>query len=234
METQAKVMELLRRELGAQTSLVKWLEATLNIEYSAAYRKAHCASHLKLDELAAIYRECPAVNAVWPARDREERIIVKQNSFAHREDIQSYLTSVKEQLQKALYYKMTLQYFARDYPLFLFFAEPALFEYKMSMWTHEMAEEGIQKWSHELQQLRQEIFELYRQLPSQEIWFAKAMQNQMDQLQWHLSIGAVNAEECKTIRTAFLKTLHCFKDWALRGSKREDGEPNYHLHSRNT
>jgi len=228
---QAKVMEILQQELGEGTSLVKWLSSTLSLEYSAAYRKAHCSSHLKLNELAIIYRECPKVHRVWPNEDQQGRVLVKQHSFANYQDVETYLQQVKSQLERALQYKMTLQYFARDFPLFLFLAEPVLLEYKMSMWTHQLPENGLTKLSAEAQALAGEVYQLYCLLPSEEIWFARAMQNQMDQLQWHHSIAVIDDGQLQAIKAAFERALSRFHQFALKGSKREDGHANYQLFS---
>lgn len=230
-DIQMEIMSIIQRELGNRASLIKWLEATLNIDYSSAHRKARGNSQLKLEELALLSHQLPAINEVWHQNNHPNQLVGKQSYFNDFESIEEYLDEVQSKMQQAVQNNMTLYYFARDFPIFLFLAHPVLTDYKMSMWAHELEQNGIRKLPERLHQKCRTIFERYLQLPSEEIWFAKALQNQMDQLHWHHSIQAITAEELKSIKQAFAHTLQRFQEFALKGSKTAEKPSNYHLFS---
>jgi len=230
-DIQMEIMSIIQRELGNRASLIKWLQATLNIDYSSAHRKARGNSQLKLEELVLLSQKLPAINKVWHHHNNTSLLVGKQSYFHDFESIEDYLNEVHGKMQQAVQNNMTLYYFARDFPIFLFLAHPVLTDYKMSMWTHELEQSGIRNLPERIHRKCKAIFKRYLELPSEEIWFTKALQNQMDQLHWHHSIEAINSEELKTIKQAFAHTLQRFQEFALEGSKTADKPSNYHLFS---
>lgn len=221
MSLQTRIIEALSRQIPPENSLVKWLSQQLDIDYSAAHRKVNGKSQFKLTELELLCRAQPELATLLPTAEQGQ-MVVQQSSFQSYEGLTRYLTQVERQLEQALAQQMELRYFARDFPFFFFLSEPRLAAYKFAMWTHQLPEEGLKPLDANLEKQCQAIAELYRRLPSFEIWYNQALKNQIDQLSWHCDLGFISREAYYELLDAFRTALQPYQQWAASGQKNSD------------
>lgn len=221
MSLHTRIIETLSRQIPPENSLVKWLSQQLDIDYSAAHRKMTGKSQLKLTELEQLCRVQPELATLLPTADQGQ-MVVEQSSFQSYEGLSRYLSQVEKQLEQALAQGMELRYFARDFPFFFFLSEPRLAAYKFAMWTHQLPEEGLKPLDANLENQCQAIAELYRRLPSFEIWYNQALKNQIDQLSWHFDLGFISREAYYELLEAFRSALQPYEQWAASGQKNSD------------
>ena len=176
---------MLERQLPPGDSLPKWLSTHLKLSDSNVYRRIKGDSALQLDELLTICAKLPEA-ALYVAEliPNHNLSVVQLQSFDNQTSFKNYLRNIIKLFNTAKKANnFRFRYVARDLPLFYFFSNPATLQYKFNQWTGQSNPETL---DDETNTLAQDLWQLYLNVPSEEIWYSYAFQAQSDQLQLDL------------------------------------------------
>ncbi len=191
--------------------LGKTLMGLLDQSKSVVYKKIRCeapfsfseivflARHFELSVDALIGQTLPEVAEQKPTVDYKIEFTPTIDSLAA---LQSFLTHTLGQFSV---YKglpdFNITYVARDIPLFENFRYPELGAFKALAWVHEAEQHNVR-----LKQVPQllldtgkQLFDLYKGIPSVEIWTTSTMDNTLQQITYCRSKGLLNAFEAQML-----------------------------------
>lgn len=124
---QSRVMESLKSNLGAEDSVSRWLQETLEVEYSTARRKYTGDIKLSLEQFGRMVSRAPDLLSL-ALKDYlgANTFITTYNCFRNKQELAQYLKRLIQALEKGLKHRGRLLYVARDLPYFFFFCRSHL------------------------------------------------------------------------------------------------------------
>lgn len=224
---QSRFMKSLSVDLGGDDRAVKWLQSILDCDYSSARRKFICYTKLGLEEMALVLKEAPSVlgptiKHLMPAN----AMLVHYSSFRNIEEVDLYLKSIINRFEQALVQKAELKYVARDLPLFYFLSDRRLAEFKISLWANHLPGSGLMHLSIDTYALCMEVYRLYRELNSVEIWNRHVLLNQFNMIDWYCRYRKIDEGYTTELYQAMEQRIEEYKNWSKLGKKDEKGKLN--------
>lgn len=219
--------KLFKKTLPPDKKLVEVIADVLHLDVSNAYRRLRNTKELTLNEFLSITDRYPEARRIMARVVNEHHIDVSMTRFVNLSEFKDYLRSTIRNLSQAVGHNHTLYYMARDLPIFFFFSNPVLFRFKLSIWFKSGNIELV-KPDDETLALGKELYELYQNLNTEEIWYENGFLNQKEQLQcWH-DMEYLQAAEVKDVYEAMLQSFHNYRDWLEQGKKPWGGSLEIH------
>lgn len=219
---QSRVMESLKSNLGAEDSVSRWLQETLEVEYSTARRKYTGDIKLSLEQFGRMVSRAPDLLSL-ALKDYlgANTFITTYNCFRNKQELAQYLRRLIQALEKGLKHRGRLLYVARDLPYFFFFADRTLAEFKLGIWSQQLKDQAPLKLDIGTYALCREAYRLYQLLPSQEIWHQQIWSNQFGLMDWYCQLKKLNTNYREKLYAALFEQGLRYKQWASAAAKNE-------------
>ncbi len=222
---QAEIMGSLRKELGADEAVSKWLQEILDVDYSTARRKYTGDIKLSLEQFSKIINLAPNVLSVTLKEVLNPNTVVSTYcSFRDKRELSQYLKLIIQRFEEALINKASLKYVARDLPLFFFLADRNLAEFKISMWANQLGDKGLLKLDIDTYSLCREVHRLYRHLGSIEVWSRQVLNNQLDMIDWYCNLKRFGEKYRGGLYESLMTHMVDYKQWSKAGKKDKLGK----------
>lgn len=202
---QISFLRFVEAELPTDYTLHHFLMDFFDISRSAAYARIMGERDLRSEEIAKLSAEFPQALEKFFAQPKNlgDYALSQTSQFSDEEELWVYLDRIRSLFQRAVEAEAVLYYTALDYPLFYFLADPDLLNYKFAFWTNRILESGIQPLRPNTQRLAREIYDLYRQCSSEEIWSARMVERQEEQVQVMADLALITEVQARTLNRAF-------------------------------
>ena len=221
---QVRIMESLSDRIGTSETVSKWLVETLDIEYSTARRKFNGDIKISLGQFEKIVERAPFVlSDTLKVVLGENTFITNYSSFRNKREVDDYLRTIIKRFETALKHKAQLKYVARDLPLFFFLADRRLAEFKISLWSHQLGDNGLMHLDIETYALCKEVHRLYKHLESVEVWNRHMLHNQAKMINWFCGLKRINEDYRQGLFEAMEEQLGVYKQWTELGRKDNQG-----------
>lgn len=190
--------------IPVSSSLVNELSDILEISIDSAYRRMRGETSLTIDEIIKL---CNHFRISFDSfTNADSGVVTFHYKVIHKEESHfiEYLQSLKSDLIKINSAKnKQIIYACKDVPVFHNYNYPELSAFKMFYWMKSiinvpsLEEEkfDISKISDELKTLGIEIFDLYKQIPSIEIWSDNTVHSIIKQIEFYWESGMFNSKE---------------------------------------
>ncbi|QNR24297.1 hypothetical protein [Croceimicrobium hydrocarbonivorans] len=217
-------------ELPEKTSLIQWTADHLDLSYASAQRRVSGEKELSAGELVQLTMLMPvAAQRVLEAYPLRDSSLITDNTFNSKEDFVQYLRNIRSLFQNALKSgDALLQYVAYDIPIFLFLANSRMLEYKFAFWSNRLRD-GLEELPPEAYVLSRDIYSIYQQMDSEELWNPKARHIQLRQLELNLESGLLNEGQYAELKGFINRIQEQQYQWAK--AEQKEGGGAYRLYS---
>lgn len=222
LKIQPQLLSHLQEELGEHVDLIQWLMDELGFSQSSAYRTIQGKKKLSLEECFQILLLEPKVFArISDSFEFRDRVMVRLNIFYCEDSFQKYLLAIIKIFENALSSDgaCKLIYTARDLPIFYFLAQPRLLEYKYAYWNCQLRDEGPISLTAETHRLAQQVYQLYMDMPSLELWHPLAYQQQLYLLSDAYRDGSISDQQHDHIKADLEKLMQNLQEQVLVAKK---------------
>ena len=221
---QSRVMESLKSNLGEDNSVSRWLQETLEVEYSTARRKYNGDIKLSLEQFGRMITRAPdLLNLALKDHLGANTFITSYHSFRNKQELITHLRWVIHGLEKGLKHQGELLYIARDLPFFFFFGDRTLAEYKISLWSHQLKDQQPVKLDIDTYSICREVYRLYQLIPGREIWHNQIWANQFAMIDWFCKFKKMSPGYGEDLHAALSQQAIQYKGWAAEGLKNRKG-----------
>jgi hypothetical protein len=217
----------LKEDLGPEVNVADWLAKTLDIGTSSAYKRIRGQAALTVDELLTIIEQSPRTAQMAAELFKAKPLkVIQLNQFTSSESFERYLTEVEGVFMKAAEFEdFEFSYSARDLPIFFFFSHPLMIRHKLSVWTGLGRGEKLPRITERSLQRAQRIWDMYRSIPSVELWKPDAFKRQKEMLDIEYELGSLCATEHDELENCLHGLLvETIKNITDRGHKRKGGD----------
>ena len=219
---QVEFLKMLSAHLKPGYGLSDWLSDSLEIDRSTASKKMRNESKLSIHELAIICAAIPESFALLPTyMGLPQHFVAMFNGFKNERELQINMKRTLGLFNKISLGQNELKYVGRDLSYFFFLSKPALFEFKVSVWTNSILTDGVTSLSQETEDLAQDLLQAYKQVNSIELWYDLGIYNLKRQMDYTLKVGKLSETEYKKIQSEILESLDEFEHTADMGNKGE-------------
>jgi hypothetical protein len=201
----------LRPLLARQYNLANWLTVVLEITNSTAHKKLRGEVAVGFDELAAICKVLPEAAFLIPELlQLQEGMVALRTRFSQ----ENYLEQLLSQLLKLLQAldksgSGHLKLIWRDLPMFVLLAKPVLLHFKLHFWKQVPLFGSLPE---NILQMAQAIWQLYQQIPSDEIWYSGAIEHFQAQLNFAINQKWIQDYQKDGVERALRSALHLFNN----------------------
>ncbi len=216
---QQAALEQLRRELPDHLNLTAWLREILEIDDSNIYRRVRGEKELSHHEIHQICEALPAARTLFLPKKEAAVLNARLATFHDWNSMYDYYSSLLKTLRGALKKDHCLRYLGRDLPLFFFSAAPNLLRYKMTVWAKCAGFADFQNPPKSLVELGLEMFRVYQDLNTEEIWYLYGVYNQMEQLKHWREMDYLTETEFSVIQNEIRETFENYQKQAAAGQK---------------
>lgn len=212
---QTNFIARIREVIPPSHSLVDELADVLNISNDSAYRRIRGETSLTIDDVSKL---CTHYKLAFDVFGSNMGGSVTFNYHHLENDVskfETYLRNIRDDLKKIKHVeKKELIFAAEDVPVFHHFRHPLLSAFKLFYWNKSILNtpelEG-KKFDPSfvppaLPELVREIYSLYVEIPSVEIWSADTMNSTFKQIEYYVESGLFTSKEqalavCKDVET---------------------------------
>ncbi|MDX5326872.1 MAG: hypothetical protein LPK80_11505 [Bacteroidota bacterium] len=221
---QSKFFTELSKLLPPGEKLPQWISENLCVDLSNAYRRIRSEVKLNVEELHMILKRIPeATPLVLRFLPQANYNVIQFNSFTSIDGVREYLLRLHKMMNTVSLNDHQMTYVARDLPLFIFFAAPGLFAYKVSLWSNQLMREGVLDIPDRLIFLAREVYNDYLQLNTKELWYAQCAENLARQLQYALDLGKICPQRYSDLCDELDSVLYRIEQWSSSGEKDHGG-----------
>lgn len=222
--------QLLQEELGTNIKLAVWLEDMLDISRPSAYKRISGDTQLTVSELLTIAKYCPQT-ARWASDlyQPQPLRLFHLHQTQTVEEVEKQLIELENLLLSASKYEdFHWDYSAHTLPLFYFFKHPALLKYKLKLWTHSLFDHKEIRVPESLTKKANDLWNLYRFLPTTELWNTEAFIFQEKTILNEVQIGCIKQEESKDLLKALKELKLELRQSARQREKKHGGKLTMH------
>lgn len=217
---QVDFLKMLSAHLKPGYGLSDWLSDSLGIDRSTASKKLRNESKLSINELAMICTAIPEAFALLPTyMGLPYHFVAQFNGFKNEQELQVNMKRTIALFNKISQGQNELKYVGRDLSYFFFLSQPALFEFKISVWTNSILSDGIIRLSESTQEIARDLMQAYRQVNSIELWNDSGIYNLKRQMDYTLMVGKLSETDYKKIQSDIMDALNEFELMADKGNK---------------
>jgi hypothetical protein len=203
---QAQFLQRLKESIPANHSLVDELADLLEVSTDSAYRRIRGETALTIDEVSKIcsHYRLP-FDYAGVQKGKGDSVTFSYNHLSTNPDsFEKYLENIRDDMRRI---KGTenkeIIFAAEDVPIFHHFSFPKLSAFKLFYWNRSILNssslEGKQfdaaAVSEKMQEIVKEIYELYLQIPSIEIWSEDTLNSTLKQVEYYWDSGLFKNKE---------------------------------------
>ena len=203
---QAQFLQRLKESIPANHSLVDELADLLEVSTDSAYRRIRGETALTIDEVSKIcsHYRLP-FDYAGVQKGKGDSVTFSYNHLtANPDSFEKYMENILADLKRI---KGTenkeIIFAAEDVPIFHHFCFPKLSAFKLFYWTNSILNSASLQGkkfemgavSEKLQATVKEIYELYLQIPSIEIWSEDTLNSTLKQVEYYWDSGLFNSKE---------------------------------------
>lgn len=220
--SQVQFLGALKARLGKDAPA--WLEEHLDLSRATVFRKLSGESPLQAAELVTIIEKEPALlNQLFSFYQIQDQSLSKTLSFDNEAEFQAYLRYIRATFRGALEEdpQMKLYYRAQTFPLFLFLADRTVLSYKLAYWCDSLWSAGPAPLSELTWNLAQDVYQIYRSCPSDELWHQDAALLQYKLLDHLQAQDYLSAAQSQQLRDCFAALEERWQMWEKQKQKKE-------------
>ncbi|WP_196937147.1 hypothetical protein [Sphingobacterium hungaricum] len=231
MKLQQRVFDEVKRKIESTANWACQLASLLCLTRDAVYRRERGEVLLNIDELELIITTY-GIDAedLFNLGSNNLRFRFVNINISHIERYKSYLEDIKS-LLKQMYSaeKKEIIFCADDIPIFHFMGFPELTYFKLYVWSQSLKninnalpfEDFVYEMKkYNLEALFYEIVELYKKVPSREIWTKSTIDSTLILLEYYDQIGSFSDPLTKRRLVEQLRSLIAgLQEWTLKESK---------------
>jgi len=217
---QVDFLKMLSAHLKPGYGLSDWLSDSLEIDRSTASKKLRNESKLSINELATLCTAIPEAFALLPTyMGLPHHFVAQFNGFKNEQELQINMKRTIGLFNKISQGQNELKYVGRDLSYFFFLSKPALFEFKVSVWTNSILTDGINRLSDDTKKLALDLLQAYKQVNSIELWYDLGIHNMKRQMDYTLKVGKLTESDYRKIQAEIVDSLNEFERMADSGNK---------------
>lgn len=222
---------ILQKDLGDQINIASWLVGILDIPRSSAYRRIKGEYALDASELLTIIQHAPRTGQLAMELFQTRRLrIFEVNQFSTAKEFDNYLRQVLNLFKQAVKSEnFRFLYVARDLPIFYFLSDTFLLRYKFSTWIGCPRAEGLCELLPSSVSIAKELWDMYRSLPTEELWYPQNWQHQLHMISHDQDAGLLNEAQAEELRNALLQFFFPLKKALIEGKKSLGGALKLYL-----
>ncbi len=214
-------LKKLKNRLGSAIGSTKLVAITLapllNVSKEGVYRRLRGETSFTLEELLTL-RKVLGISLDELVDGTENIAFSFKPLYDKPLQLDAYLKDITIRFKKLAHVRQSTTFnVCEDLPFFRQLGYPHLAAFKLFYWKHSILQEPefvAQKFSTdaipaETLMLAEEVYKLYTQIPSVEIWTAKTISNTLSQVDYFYDCGLVKSnEELKLVFVDLLKLLN--------------------------
>lgn len=220
---QTSFFEELAEIIPRDTKLVAVVAELLQLDQSNAYRRIRGDKELTLHEYLKIADQMPEARRIMARIVDEDHIDVQISRFRNLAEFEKYLYNTATNLKRALGKPHLLRYMARDLPLFAFFSGPDLMRFKIQVWFESGNVPMQEELPETIMNLGAELYEIYQQLNTVEIWYENGFLNQLEQIQYWRDLEYLTDAQHESVIRDLTACFDQYKVWLEQGEKQGGG-----------
>jgi len=196
MNIQTRFLERIKELNPANVSFTDTLAEILNISSDSTYRRLRGETELSISE---VYKICTHFKVSFDSFiDTEENIVFRYSPLGNLLGFEQYLNSILGDMRMILASSdPKIMYAAIDVPIFHHFNYPALSAFKMFYWMKTVVNAeslsdkkfNIEHINPIFSELGRQIYNVYCQIPSVEIWTAETINSLVKQIEFYWESG---------------------------------------------
>jgi|GEM_PF-2334662 len=227
-EFQAKLMKALEEELEGADKATKFIQDLYDCDYSTARRKFNGDIKLGLEQFAKLAKRFPRIlNLAFHEFLPPDTYLVHYSSFRNFREVNKYLGEVIRRFEKGLAKGALLKYVARDLPLFFFLSDRKLAGFKIALWANQLNQQGPFNLGIETYHLCRELYRLYKNIDSLEIWNRNVLVNQFHMIDWYCQLRHIDGNFKAYLFEVIENRIRELRTWSGQGKK--DGMGNLNI-----
>ena len=225
---QSLLLEQIRKKLAKHVSLQDELAEVLGISIDSSYRRVRGATAMSLEEASLL---CNRFDI-----SLDELLALKNNSvtFKFRNITSSdftligWLENIRVNLETiSKFNHKEIIYCSKDFPIFYYYQIPELAAFKNYFWMkvylryhdYENIKFDFSTLSSEIIQIENRIWDLYKVVPSKEIWSFDMANITIHQIEYSYACGFISRDQAISLLNHLSQLLSNTRDFALEGSK---------------
>lgn len=232
-DIQSAFLEQIKKKLSPNVSFADSLAEILNVSRDSAYRRIRSETILSLDE-AKLLSEKFGVSLDALLREGSEFITFKHLIVNHTpKTFEQWLNAMKENLAQVVAFSGTKEvaFTAKDIPIFHYFNYPKLCAFKMFFWMKSLLNypefKNIaydpQDIPEKYSEVGQKIYDLYKQVPSIEIWADETANVTLKQIEFYKESGFfTSSQHIIDILDEYTALIDGIREQATAGKKQDD------------
>lgn len=218
---QVRFFNKLQDELGLN-KLSNWLSDLLEIDASNAYRRISGEKELSFSEYLKICREVPIASSWFaPGKKTSRSITSCLHHFSNWQELRDYYQTLIKQFLIAKKSQHTLYYSGSDLPIFFYHFDEILLRYKISMWVKYGGLKMQGPVPDDIIQLGTCLFQVYKELNTEEIWYAQGVINQLEQLKYSAEMDDFDIGYQRVLLASYRSVINWFEERLAKGRKEE-------------
>jgi hypothetical protein len=212
LEIQEKFFNKIRKKNFGDNNLGEQVAEILDVSKSNAYKKISGKTLLSTRDYMALAGHFGISLDSLILSPTTDFMVHRQLFITDMDSLLLYLKNTAMELRRLASVPHEFYYSARDLPVFLFFGDPVLVRFKISVWLSELTEG--RNFDSFYNFIPAEIFEActefhngYRALNRMEIWSHSTLDNLANQINFYETIGHLPSEEAQNIRKAVVRLM---------------------------
>lgn len=233
---QRTFFEMVKERVSDHEILVDVITDLLHCSRDSAYRRIRGTTDLSLNDTVVIARHFGIPLNHLIGQSSNSVLFEKESFIRSIDDFRNHLKKSLTQLKSIRNHKgHQLIYLAKDLPLYYQFRFPKMSAFKMFVWLKSFyGIDRLEGFHYELDmiprdllELGKEIWEVYADINSVEIWNDTTILSLLNQLEYYYESGLLNSkEEAIAICEEYQDLMKLIYQQALRGKKSHASNPN--------
>ncbi|MBY0477546.1 MAG: hypothetical protein K2Q24_07855 [Chitinophagaceae bacterium] len=228
---QVDFLQQIAHKIGADKILAVELSSVLGISKSEAYGKANGSSLLTTTQILQLCDTYGIDFNIVREKGKSSAKVSFIPFHAIEYTVHDYIQSLESFLVKMSQAKHKKIICAtNDIPLFHLFKYPELAAFKLHFWNlrianHSTAEFDFAGFDHSVLKTAEHLYQLYKNIPSTEIWTNHLSLNSIEQLKYAAENDLfTNKETGKIVCAQLISTIKDIEAYAVNGNKADDSE----------
>jgi hypothetical protein len=230
---QKELLENILERYPKKTDAVDAIGQALGIGKDAVYRRLRLDTHLTPNELVALSQKfCISLDAI--AQHNADTFFFTFNAFSRKiNTFEDFLGALYADLHMLLHIPdVKIFYASGEIPIFFYCFYPELISFKLYVWGRTIWDIPYIKekpYSIDLipfpsYQLSQDILNIYRRIPTIELWSLNFIDNTLNQIEYHANTkGFADSKEAVVLCDRLMELAQHMKAMATYGTKFKPG-----------
>lgn len=217
-----KFYAILEEGLNARGDSIRiWMQDALDLSKYQVHRRLTGQVTPSIDEIIKIFVKVPNHALLsFELFEQLNVLLFEHTSFSNENEFLNYFHRIEDIFRTfALQEGTTLYYAAKDIPLFFFCNDRLLLEFKFAVWTNSIFNGEINELPVEVHVKAKKIYQLYIDLPSKELWYQRAIHQQIEQINCFSELGYISKNVGVQLKRRLHSQLSEHASWISIGKK---------------